>query len=84
MLNLAYSDVSLHVTYPNGTIEWLPVRASGTVNLLSLINMSQTIASTTIPLGSTIDKIQFTIADVDAVVKGTLYNVTVFIKHAHC
>ena len=76
LLSLTYSDVLLHVTYPNGTIEWLPVGASGTVNLLSLINMSQTIASTTIPVGSAIDKIQFTIADVDAVVKGTLYNVT--------
>jgi hypothetical protein len=76
LLDLNYSDVSLHVTYPNGTIEWLPVGSSGNVNLLSLINMTETIASTTIPVGSAIDKIQFTIADVEAVVKGELYNVT--------
>jgi len=76
VLNLTYSDVSLHVTYLNGTAVWLPVNASGTVNLFSLINMSQTIASTTIPSGSTVDKIQFTIADVDAVVNGAMYNVT--------
>jgi hypothetical protein len=38
--------------------------------------MSQTIASTTIPSGSAVDKIQFTIADVDAVVNGVMYNVT--------
>jgi hypothetical protein len=76
MLNLTYSNVTLHVTYLNGTALWLPVNASGTVNLFSLINMSQTIASTTIPNGSTVDKIQFTIADVNAVVNGAMYNVT--------
>lgn len=76
ILDLTYSNVSLHVTYPNGTALWLPVNASGTVNLFSLVNMSQTIASTTIPTGSAVDKIQFTIADVDAVVHGVMYNVT--------
>ncbi len=77
VLNLTYADLSLHVTYPNGSTEWLPISASGTVNLFSLINMSQTLASTTIPIGSVVDTIQFTIADVDAVVHGLLYNVTV-------
>ena len=76
ILDLTYTNVSLHVTYPNGTAIWLPVNASGTVNLFSLVNMSQTIASTTIPSGSAVDKIQFTIADVDAVVSGVMYNVT--------
>ncbi|MFH0897015.1 MAG: hypothetical protein V1850_03065, partial [Candidatus Bathyarchaeota archaeon] len=76
LLNLTYSDVSLHVTFTNGTAKWLPLSASGTVNLFSLINMSKTIASTTIPIGSAVDKIQFTIADVDAVVNGVTYNVT--------
>ncbi len=76
LLNLTYSNVTLHVTYSNGTSDWLPVNASGTVNLFSLVNVSQTIASTMIPSNSTVDKIQFTIADVTAVVNGALYNVT--------
>jgi hypothetical protein len=76
VLNLTYSNVSIHVTYPNGTSDWLPVNASGTVNLFSLVNMSQTIASTTIPTGSAVDKIQLTVADVKAVVNGLTYNVT--------
>lgn len=76
ILELTYSDVSLHVTYPNGTAIWLSFNASGTVNLFSLVNMSKTIASTTIDIGSTVDKIQFTIADVDAVVNGVMHNVT--------
>jgi len=76
LLNLTYSDVALHVAYPNGTVEWLPVTASGTVNLFSLINMSQTLATITLPLNSTVDKIQFTIDDVEAVINGATYNVT--------
>ncbi len=76
MLNMTYTNVTLHVAYTNGTAEWLPVNASGTVDLFSLINFSQTIASTTIPNNTTVDKIQFTIAGVQAVVNGTLYNVT--------
>jgi len=76
LLNLTYADVSLHVIYQNGTKEWVPVAASGTVNLFSLINMSQTIASITLPENSTVDMIQFTISSVKAKVDGTVYNVT--------
>ncbi len=76
VLNLTYSDVSLHVVYSNGTSAWLPVNANGTVNLFSLVNVSQTIASTIVPTDSKVDKIQFTIAGVEAEVNGTLYSVT--------
>ena len=75
-LNLTYTDVLLHVIYPNGTDEWLPVGASGTVNLFSLVNMTKTIASTTIPINSTVDKVQFTIANVTAVINAQTNNVT--------
>jgi len=75
-LNLTYTDVLLHVIYPNGTDEWLPVGAEGTVNLFSLVNMTQTIASITIPINSTVDKVQFSIANVTAVVNEQTYNVT--------
>jgi hypothetical protein len=75
-LNLTYADVLLHVIYPNGTAEWLPVGASGTVNLFSLVNMTQTLATITIPLNSTVDKVQFTIANVTAVINEQTYNVT--------
>ncbi len=75
-LNLTYTDVLLHVIYPNGTDEWLPVGASGTVNLFSLVNMTQTLATITVPLNSTVDKVQFSIADVTAVINEQTYNVT--------
>ena len=76
VLNLTYSDIALHLTHSDGTSEWISVGASGTVNSFSLVNMSQTIAATTIPAGSTVDKVQFTIASVDALINGTTYNVT--------
>lgn len=76
VLNLTYTNISIHVTYTNGTSEWLPLNASGTVNLFSLQNMSQTIASTTIPINTTVNKIQFTIGNVEAQINGTNYNVT--------
>ena len=75
-LNLTYSDISLHVTYSDNTTEWLSLGTSGTINSFALVNMSQTIASTTIPTGSTVDKIQFTLANVQAEFNGTTYNVT--------
>jgi len=55
VLNLTYSGIALHIAYPNGTTQWLPVTATGTVNLFSLVNMSQTIASVTIPTGSAVE-----------------------------
>lgn len=75
-LNLTYADVLLHVIYPNDTEEWLPIGASGNVNLFSLVNMTQTLATITIPLNSTVDKVQFAIANVTAVINEETYNVT--------
>lgn len=76
ILNLTYSDISLHVIYEDNTTSWVKLGVSGTVNLFSLVNMSQTLASTTLPIGSTVDKVQFTIANVEAVVNDVKYNVT--------
>ena len=76
VLNLTYSDISLHVTYTNGTSQWLSVGTSGSVNSFELINMTKTIASTTIPTNTTVDKIQFNIENVSAVINGVTYNVT--------
>jgi len=76
-LNLTYSAVSLHVNYPDGTSIWLniPVTA-GKVDLISLMNVTQTIASLTLPTGTTVDKIQFSISSVETKVNGQVYPVT--------
>ena len=76
LLNLTYSDIALDIVSADGTSNWVSVGGSGTVDLFSLVNMSQTIASTTIPTNTTVDKIQFTITNVTAVINDQTYNVT--------
>src|SRR5713101_1082632 len=75
-LNMTYTGLSLHVTYANGSSKWVPVSASGTVNLLALVNVSQTIGSANIPVGSTVNTIQFTISSVSAKINGQTLPVT--------
>jgi hypothetical protein len=76
-LNMTYTSLSLHVTYANGSSKWVPVSASGTVNLLALVNVSQTIGSANIATGSTVNTIQFTISSVSAQINGQTFPVTV-------
>jgi hypothetical protein len=75
-LNMTYTGLSLHVTYANGSSKWVPVSASGTVNLLALVNVTQTIGSANIPVGSTVNTLQFTISSVSARINGQTYPVT--------
>ncbi len=76
LLDLTYSNILLHISHSDNTSTWLPVEAKGTVNLLSLVNVSQTLAAVTLPEDSEVNKIQFTIEDVAAKVNGTDYIVT--------
>jgi Domain of unknown function (DUF4382) len=75
-LNMTYSGLSLRVAFANGTSSWVPVTASGTVNLLALVNVSQTIGSANMPQGSTVNAVQFTISSVSATIGGQVYPVT--------
>lgn len=75
-LNLTYSEISLHVKYSDNTSSWVPVQATGKVNLLSLLNVSQTLASIVLPTGSIVDKIQFGITSVEAKINNVTYPVT--------
>jgi hypothetical protein len=76
-LNVTYSGIQLHVVYSDGTSNWVASQESGRVNLISLVNVSQTIASLQLPTGSTVDKLQFTISSAEAKIGGTVYPVTV-------
>jgi hypothetical protein len=74
-LNLSYSGIALYVQFTNGTSKWVHVEGSGTVNLLALVNVSKTIASTSLPNGTEVQKAQFDISSVVATINGTNYNV---------
>jgi len=75
-LNITYSNISLHVIKSDGTSEWISAGTGGTVNSFALVNMTQTIASITIPFNSSVDKIQFNVDNVKAQINGATYNVT--------
>ena len=49
---------------------------SGTVNLLRLQNVSQTLASANLPNGSTIYSVNFTVSSISITINGTTYPVT--------
>jgi len=76
-LNVTYSSITIQVKYANGTSASVPVIASGTVNLLSLVNVSQTIGSTNIPAGSTVSSLKFVISSASATVNGQTFPVTI-------
>jgi hypothetical protein len=75
-LNVTYSSISIQVKYANGTTAAIPVKATGTVDLLSLVNVSQTIGFANIPTGTTVISIEFTISSASAVVNAQTYSVS--------
>jgi len=82
-LNLTYSGVNILVGEPasNGqvttsTVSVNPSGGSATVNLFTLQNVSQTIASAKLPTGSTIYSVSFSVQKVSIDINGTVYPVT--------
>jgi len=76
-LNVTYSSIQLHVISSDGTSNWVAAQESGEVNLLSLVNVTETIANLNLPTGSTIDKLQFTISNCEARINGVVHSATV-------
>ncbi len=79
-LNLTYSSLSLLVGEPTGTpgqldTKSVAVNASGgsaTLDLLKLQNVSQTIATASLPSGSTLYSVTFTVTGINIDVNGTV------------
>ncbi len=59
-----------------------PSGGSATVDLLKLQNVSQTIASTSVPTGSTVYSVGFTVQSVSISINGTVYPVTLAVGGA--
>ena len=75
-LNVTYSGVQLHVV--NGNVSnWVAAQESGRINLLSLVNVSQTIARVSLPTGSTVDGIQFSLHSAEAKINDKVYPITI-------
>jgi hypothetical protein len=76
-LVITYSSLSAHVLLANGTSEWFSSSDTGSVNLLSLVNISQVIGSVNIPKNSTVDMVKFNITSATITIDNKTYNVTV-------
>jgi hypothetical protein len=76
-LNVTYSNIQLHVVAGDGTANWVASQESGKVDLLSLVNVKQTIANLNLPVGSIVDKLQFKISSAKATINGIIYPVTI-------
>lgn len=71
-LVIAYSSVAVHT--PSG---WVASNSSGTIDLMSIQNVSQVIAGVKLPANSTIDNVRFNITSAIITINGTSFNVTV-------
>lgn len=78
-LVVSYSSVMVHTTGASAT-GWIRSDSSGQVNLLSLVNLTQTIATVNVPNDSRINMVRFNITSAEITVNGTTYNVTLPFK----
>jgi hypothetical protein len=76
-LEVTYSDIQLHVVASDGTANWVASQEVGTVDLLSLVGVSQTLSSLNIPTGSTVDRLKFTISGAEVTINGEDYPVKI-------
>ncbi|MDE1828199.1 MAG: ArsR family transcriptional regulator [Candidatus Micrarchaeota archaeon] len=76
-LMINYSSVEAHLSGSANSSGWISSNASGRINLLSLLNVSQTIGNVSIPRNSVINMVRFEIRSASIVINGTDYNVTV-------
>jgi hypothetical protein len=74
-LDANYSSVAIF--YTNGTQSgWINAQGSGSVDLLSLVNVTELVASANVPNGSVVSRARFNITAATITINGTSYPVT--------
>ncbi|MGC8651983.1 MAG: DUF4382 domain-containing protein [Candidatus Micrarchaeia archaeon] len=76
-LVISYASLSAHYIAKNGTSSWASAQGSGSVNLLSVVDVSQVIGKASIPLNATVDMVRFNITGATITISNVTYNVTV-------
>ena len=71
-LYATYNDIAVHVSNAGNQSGWYNVTASGTINLMSVINVSQTIATGNVPNG-TYNALRFNITSAQVTYNGKNY-----------
>ncbi len=75
-LVITYSSIEAHVE-SGASAGWIYSNGNGSINLLSLINLSQTIGTINVPNNTQVNTLRFNITSAKITINGTTYNVTV-------
>ncbi|MDE1865035.1 MAG: hypothetical protein KGH94_00125 [Candidatus Micrarchaeota archaeon] len=76
-LVLSYTGLKLHETGNSNSTGFIDLSSSGSVNLTSLVNVSQVVAVANVPANVSFDSIVFTGASAKITINNSTYNVTV-------
>ncbi len=76
-LVITYSSVQLHEVGAANTTGFVSVNASGSINLMNLTNITQTIASLKVRQNQSFNMVRFNITNANITINGTTYAVTV-------
>lgn len=75
-LVINYSSVAVHVE-SNSSSGWVESNTRGTIDLMTLLNVSQVIAGINVTANSIINAVRFNITSAEITINNTVYNVTV-------
>ncbi len=75
--NMAAKDGLMNDSGSNSVSGWIQSNTSGTVDLMSLLNVTEVIAKMNVPQNSIINMVRFNITSATITINGTKYNVTV-------
>lgn len=76
-LNITYNSLYVHIIKVNSSSSWINLNASGSLDLLTLSNVSQILGSFAAPNGTAINMLKFNISSSSIELNGTAYPVTV-------
>ncbi|MDE1845898.1 MAG: ArsR family transcriptional regulator [Candidatus Micrarchaeota archaeon] len=76
-LQINYSSLKVHISGAGNASGWIASNSSGSINLMTLLNVSQTIGRVAIPKNASLDMIRFTISKATIEINNTVYSVTV-------
>lgn len=76
-LYISYSSFKILYFTANASAHFANVSSSGSINLLSLVNTSQVLASANLPVNSLIKSIEFAVVSANITINGTVYPVNV-------
>ena len=76
-LVIAYSSLAVQLSNAGNESGWVSASGSGSINLLAVLNLSQTIGTVSVPANASIEMVRFNVTSASITINGTIHNVTV-------